>query len=57
MMISGSSKFSYNDWWKLKVKLNKKNRYLHYLLKAQDPEKAEQIRLGIESSSDESSDD
>ena len=43
---------------KLKVKLSKKNRYLHHLLKASgQKEKAEQIRLGIESSSDESSDD
>ena len=40
---------------KVKVKLKKKNRYLHHLLKAQDPDKAEQIRLGVESSSDESS--
>lgn len=40
---------------KLKVKLRRKDRYLHYLLKATDPEKAEQIRLGMKSSSDESS--
>ena len=40
---------------KLKVKLKRKDRYLHYLLKATDPEKAEQIRLGMKSSSDESS--
>ena len=42
---------------KVKVKLSKKNRYLHALLmNAGQKEKAERIRLGIESSSDESSD-
>ena len=40
-----------------KVKLKKRTRYLYHLMKKDDPEKAEQIRQGIESSSDESSSD
>ena len=42
---------------KQKVKLKKRTRYLYHLMKKDDPEKAEQIRQGIESSSDESSSD